>query len=454
MKEKLRLQFLGASGTVTGSRTLLEHSGKKILIDAGLYQGSSALIERNYAELSPGPASLDFIILTHCHIDHSGLLPRYVKEGFTGKIYCTPATADLLQIQLPDAAQIQEEEFAQSKKNRKSDGPLYKKEHALQTLNQLQVIQFESWVSIGGLSFLFQWAGHILGAASVRLHYGKYKFLFSGDIGQPDTILHKGRKPLATEDYIICESTYGAKNRPMQNYQEIISKHIKHIIDWNSILLIPAFAIGRTQLIIYVLYEMMKAGKIPEIPIILDSPMAVKATQVYSRYPEELTKAVQSSGYIDFLQSKNIELIQDVESSRQLQERRGPFILVSASGMCQGGRILHHLRSRLGDSRNVLLFVGYQAESSLGFQILNGNRRIKLLGENIFVQCQLDYIGSFSSHADQAGLVDFFVKAPGEMPKRVFLNHGTEESRTALAGLLEPEGYQVFLPRNEAVYYL
>jgi metallo-beta-lactamase family protein len=199
---------------------------------------------------------------------------------------------------------------------------------------------------------------------------------------------------------------------------------------------------------------MMKAGKIPEIPIILDSPMAVKATQVYSRYPEELTKAVQSSGYIDFLQSKNIELIQDVESSRQLQERRGPFILVSASGMCQGGRILHHLRSRLGDSRNVLLFVGYQAESSLGFQILNGNRRIKLLGENIFVQCQLDYIGSFSSHADQAGLVDFFVKAPGEMPKRVFLNHGTEESRTALAGLLEPEGYQVFLPRNEAVYYL
>ncbi len=453
------MQFLGATGFVTGSRTLLETENTRVYVDAGLYQGPRYIEEKNYQPLETEPATIDAVLLTHAHIDHSGLLPLLVKRGFKGQIYCTPATAELLRIMLPDAARIQEEEYKFLSKKKISeyelDGPLFTEEDALKTLEYIQVVPFKTPVKVGDFTLTYHWVGHILGAASLFLEVQNKKILFSGDIGPVESILHRNREIPPCADYVVMESTYGARKYEQENYQAKIIKAVRHVLAKKSMLIIPSFAVGRTQLLLYVFFKLIQEQRIPEIPIFIDSPMATKATYAYIHFSEELRPGILQEGYLEFLQSKKIRLIEDVSESKRLNYFNGPGILISAGGMCNGGRILHHLFNRLWDRRNMVLFVGYQSEGTIGRQIIEGVGRVKIFGREIPVRSKVETINSFSAHADKNGLLSWartFVKNP---PRALFINHGEDESRRALASALGfLKGTRIELPRYESTYYL
>ncbi|MCS6983659.1 MAG: MBL fold metallo-hydrolase [Leptospiraceae bacterium] len=459
MRNKVRLQFLGATGYVTGSRTLVETHDTRVYVDAGLYQGPRYIEEKNYEPLETDPSTMDAVFLTHAHIDHSGLLPLLVKKGFKGKIYCTPATAELLHILLPDAARIQEEEFRfLSKKKIEEydlDGPLFNEEDVHNTLKLLQVVPFGQDVRVKSMVLRYHWVGHILGAASLTIKVDDKTILFSGDIGPEESILHRGREKPPLADYVIMESTYGSRAYERENYRSKIIAAVKHIVSKKSMLIIPSFAVGRTQLILYVFFRLIEEKKIPELPIFIDSPMASRATLIYMQFPEELQPHVLKEGYLEFLQSKKIRLIEDVAESKRLNYFNGPGVIISAGGMCSGGRILHHLYNRLWDRRNYVLFVGYQSEGTIGRQIIDGSSRIKIFGREIPVRSKIETINSFSAHADINGLISWaknFEEAP---PKILFLNHGEEESRENLARHLTfLKDTRIELPRYESTYYL
>lgn len=459
MKDKVRLQFLGATGYVTGSRTLLETSQTRVYVDAGLYQGPRYIEEKNYQPLESDPKTIDAVFLTHAHIDHSGLLPLLVKKGFSGKIYCTPATAELLQVLLPDAARIQEEEFRFLSKKKIAeynlDGPLFNEKDAQDTLELVTKVPFGQDITVKDMTLTYHWVGHILGAASLRVRINGKTLLFSGDIGPEEPILHKPRQIPPLADYIIMESTYGSRAYERENYLSKIIHAVKHVIAKKSLLIIPSFAVGRTQLLLYVFFRLFEEKKIPELPIFIDSPMATKATLIYMQYPQELKNHVIEEGYLEFLQSKKIRLIEDVAESKRLNYFNGPGILISAGGMCSGGRILHHLYNRLWDRRNYVLFVGYQSEGTIGRQIIEGASRVKIFGREIPVRSKIETINSFSAHADINGLLSWARHFEKKPPKILFLNHGEDEARQNLARHLSfLKDTRIELPRYESTYYL
>ena len=440
------LQFLGAAQTVTGSRFFLQINGRRLLIDCGLFQGGRKLKERNWHPFPFPPDSLDAVILTHAHIDHSGYLPRLIKEGFGGPIYCTPATADLLSLMLPDSGHLQEEDaaFANRKKYSRHDPalPLYTEAEAREVLKYLQAVSYHRVHELSaGLSFEYLYAGHILGSAMIRLSYtrngARTVLFFTGDLGRYDQPIIKDPQTISAAHYLVMESTYGNRIHQKIDILGYLQDLINQSVESSGSLVIPAFAVGRSQRAIYLVRELEKAGRIPVLPVFLDSPMAVNAVSIYCSHLEEHDfEMEQLMSEACPLVAGSVRLVRSADQSKALNEFEDPCIIISASGNLAGGRILHHLKHRLGDHRNTVLFVGYQPEGSLGRLILEGKKEVKIHGVRVSVRARIAHLDALSAHADSKELLQW-VSHLKEPPSHIFLVHGEPAAQEALKGSLE-----------------
>ena len=436
------LQFLGAAGGVTGSKYLFSYGDDQVLIDCGLFQGLKELRQRNWASVPIDLARLRAVILTHAHIDHSGYLPRLVSKGYKGPVFATPGTCDLLGVMLPDAAHLQEEEarYARQKGYSKHSPalPLYTVEDAEQSLTLLRSLRVGQSVEvIKGVSLDFGRVGHILGAGSARLSFelnGQKKTLLdSGDLGRYDRPILKDPEPARNADWLLLESTYG--NRTHAKDAEIELRNlIKETVAQRGCLLIPAFAVGRTQDLIYTIRKMEDEGEIPAIPVHVDSPMGLEATEIYCRHPEEHDFEMQqlSSQESCPISSRHMVVHKSPEQSKSINQSKGPMVIISASGMATGGRVLHHLKQRLPNLDTTVLFAGYQAEGTRGRLLQDGAKEVKLLGEVVPVRAQIKVIDGFSAHADQGEILRWLGTFK-QAPRMTYIVHGEPPAASALA---------------------
>ncbi|MGB0991648.1 MAG: MBL fold metallo-hydrolase RNA specificity domain-containing protein [Akkermansiaceae bacterium] len=448
----MKLKFCGAAGTTTGSQHLLEVNGKKILLDCGLYQGRRKdAYKVNCCFPQFDPKEIDCVVLSHAHIDHSGNLPNLCAKGFEGNIYATFATRDLCQIMLADSARIQVSDAEWISKKRAKRGedpiePLYTERDAAKCLTQFINVGYERPMMVApGVTVRFYDAGHILGSAQVLLEIedqddGETKrLLFSGDVGRGDNDILNDPVAVENVDYLLMESTYGGREHELgtgadDRIAAILNKAIKR----GGKIIIPCFAVERTQQILYVLHELFESKQIPEIPVYVDSPLAVNATEIFRLHPECFNQEVN-----DFLYEKRnpfgfdgLTLIRSVKKSKELNDNKRQAIVISASGMCEAGRILHHLRNGVGFSNNTILFVGYCAENTLGWKIRNGDPEVPIFGKMHALRAQVEIVDSFSGHADHSELLDYF-KAMGGSKKKVWLVHGETDRSQALREALK-----------------
>lgn len=441
-REPLRLTFLGAAGTVTGSKYLVQVGEKKLLVDCGLFQGKKQLRLRNWEELPFHPRELSAVVLTHAHIDHTGYLPRLVQQGYSGPIYCTPATAELTSLLLPDSAHLQEEEalFANRHKTSKHNPakPLYTTEEAEATLRLLKSIPRDKATQvIDGVTITPSCAGHILGACALSLDAGGRRITFSGDIGRYDTPILPDPAPLAIGDLLLCESTYGDRDHTADANADALGAVVRRVVERNGPLIVPAFALGRTQTLLYFLAELERAGKIPVIPVFVDSPMATDATSIYRRYNADFdaeARAIVDEGVMPF-STKRTYFCRTVEQSKALNSMHGPRIIISASGMANGGRVLHHLKRWLPEPEATVLFVGYQAEETRGRQLLNGETAVKIFGTYVPVRAQIEEISGLSAHGDRRELARWLKSCTGT-PQAVRIIHGEPAPAAAFSALI------------------
>ncbi len=439
------LTFWGAAGTVTGSKYLVENNHKRVLIDCGLFQGPRALRERNWEDAPFPAASVDAVLLTHAHIDHTGYLPRFVKQGFHGPVYCSRGTAELLRILLPDSARLQEEEADYRNRHKVTRHnpalPLYTEADAEAALGLLQVVPNNGQPInvVKGISAQFRIAGHILGSSQVLVlvetDHGVQRILFSGDLGKYDQpIIRDPVAPPACE-YLVVESTYGDRTHDPEEPKIALERVIKNAALHDSEILIPAFAVGRAQEILYLIRELEDEKRVPILPVILDSPMASKATRVYANRREEHDEeyVTASAGNANPMQTHSMIASTTKEDSKRLNQERGARVIISASGMMTGGRVLHHALRVLPDKNATIVFVGYQAGGTLGRLVADGEKEVKVLGQWVPVRCQSVKIGGFSAHADWREVIRWLqdLSAP---PRRVFVTHGEVESAAAMAG--------------------
>ncbi|NOS94227.1 MAG: MBL fold metallo-hydrolase [Cyclobacteriaceae bacterium] len=453
----VKIKFLGAARSVTGSKYLLEIDSQKILLDCGLFQGQKELRLRNWDALPIDPATIDVVVLTHAHIDHIGYLPRLVKDGFSGKIICTPATEDLLKIMLMDAAKLQEEEamfaFKRGYSKHEKPQPLFTTDDAKLVLLLSESHPLKTKISLSqNVSVVFHNSGHILGSAFAEFHLQGTrelkKILFSGDLGRyEDPIMFAPDAP-SDPDVLIVESTYGNRLNPQVDVEEQLTKIVNEACDHNGALVIPAFALGRTQSLIYYLTKLMDAKAIPLLPIYIDSPMAINVTDLYERHAgiHKIKVIREGSQLISIFDSHQIHFCYTREGSKALNEIKKPVIIISASGMATGGRILHHLSHRLPRTTDTVLFAGYQAEGSRGRRILEGEKTIRIFGEEIPVNCHVREVHGLSAHADQTELMHWlsFIK---KAPKLTFITHGEIESATTFSQMIEEKlGWKTIIP--------
>jgi metallo-beta-lactamase family protein len=438
------LTFLGATGTVTGSRYLVEAGDTKLLIDAGLFQGAKELRLRNWEAFPLPPSELDAVILTHAHIDHTGYLPRLVRDGFAGPTYVTPPTGRLLQAVLPDAAHLQEEEARFANKVGSSKHlpalPLFSVKHAHEALATLHSVAFGQRVTLHpGIEFRYHRQSHILGAAAVDLKIkvagGRYLTLyFSGDVGRYAVPILKEPEPYPGSTYLVVESTYGDRFHDPGDPAEQLADVIREAAERKGIILVPAFAVDRTQEVLYFLRELLEDGAIAPIPIFLDSPLAREATAAYRacvlEHDAETRELVREG--IDPMAPPGLTVVGRVDESKRLNDLAGPAIIISASGMATGGRILHHLRHRLPDLSTTVVFVGYQAQGTRGRRIQDGESEIKIFGEMVPVGAQVRSISSLSAHAD-ADELTIWAGGAQRSPETVFVTHGEPSASQALA---------------------
>jgi metallo-beta-lactamase family protein len=458
----MRLTFHGAARTVTGSRHLLEAGGQRVLVDCGLFQGLKALRLLNWDDPGFEPGFLDHLVLTHAHIDHTGYTPRLLKYGFQGAIHCTPATAELLEIMLMDSAHIQEEDAAFANKKGFSKHhpaePLYTSVEAFAALKMLQPSPFGRWVTLSAdLKFRLINSGHILGAAFVEFRVrdddpdnvnpGEKTIIFGGDLGRYDVPLHSDPEPLPECDVLIVESTYGSRKHGVETVLEQIGENFTRTVHKRGVVLIPSFAVGRAQLVTLILRDLMIGGDLAEIPIHIDSPMAIDATAVYSRhlYDCNLDQEITLDGRSRLFPFK-VHLHRTVHESKQLNHLQGPRVIVASSGMMTGGRIIHHLVRRLPEHNNLVLLTGYQAVGTRGRALQDGADTLRMHGQNIPVQAQVATIQGLSSHADGDEIMRWIGTA-ARPPRRVFVVHGESESAEALAKRIRQEcGAEVTVP--------
>ncbi len=456
------VSFFGGVGTVTGSKYLVESNGKRILVDCGLFQGLRELRERNWQDLPFDPELLDAVIITHAHIDHTGFLPRIVKLGFKGKVYTSNATGDLMKILLPDSARLQEEEaFYRNRKGltrHKPALPLYNEEDAKQALSQLSTVRNDgnSIAIADGINASFRVAGHIMGASEVLVELenaredgSAIKFLFSGDLGHYDQPILKDPAPPPACDYLMVESTYGDRLHKDENSEEKLAEIINSAVESNSPVLIPAFAVGRTQEILYLIRELEEDKRIPVLPVLVDSPMARKATQVYARWENEHDAEYASilSRKKHPLRTMNMITASTRDESKELNKVKGARIIVSSSGMISGGRVLHHAKYVLPDPNATVVFVGYQAAGTRGRRIRDGAKHVTIMRDNIPIRCKKESIDGFSAHADWKAVLRWLHGLEGE-PNTVFTTHGEPESAAAMAKHIREEfGWKVEIPQ-------
>ena len=429
-----KITFLGAAGTVTGSKYLVEAEGKKLLVDCGLFEGSKELRQRNWESLSIDPAAIDWVLLTHAHIDHTGYLPRLVRNGFTGPIYANAATHELCTLLLPDSAHLQEEDAQYAVKKgysrHKPPLPLYTVPESQQTLTQFREIpRAEAFRISPQFSVKPHDAGHILGSTWLELTITENSksivVVFSGDVGRYDQPILKNPESPARADYLLCEATYGDREHPTGSVPDELAAIIQETAKRGGAVVIPAFAVGRTQTIMYYLRQLEDQKKIPELPVFLDSPMAIGVTDMYASHredhDEEFARA-EAAGE-DPLNCRGVHMTRSVEDSKKINDVVSPCIIISASGMITGGRILHHLAHRLPDSRSSVLLVGYQAEGSGGRALIDGARYLRIHGEEIPVRAKIIEIPQLSAHAGRSELVRW-LGGFQSAPRQTFLVHG------------------------------
>ncbi|WP_035601390.1 MBL fold metallo-hydrolase [Haloferula sp. BvORR071] len=451
----MKLKFCGAAGTTTGSQHLLEINGTRILLDCGLYQGHrEESYQVNCCFPHFDPKEIDVVILSHAHIDHSGNLPNLCKQGFNGNIYTTFATRDLCQIMLADSAHIQEQDTEYLNRDRAKDGlppvkPLYVREDAERCLRQFVTLNYERPMPVAdGVTVTFYDAGHILGAAQVLLEIvdkedgGKKKrFLFSGDIGRGGNEILRDPAVVRDVDFVLMESTYGGREHELPTgAADEFGEMLNAALARRGKVMIPAFAVERTQALLYIIHQLYRAGKLRPVPVYVDSPLAVNATEIFRIHPECFNETVYKFLFeeSDPFQFPDLHLIRAVDDSKKLNEVEGPCIIISASGMCEAGRIRHHLKNGLDDPRNTVLFVGYCADNTLGRAIRDGKPVVNIFGKPVKVRAHIEAIDSFSGHADHSELLDWFHKITGPK-KQVWLVHGEPERANALRAALASE---------------
>ena len=445
----MKLTFWGAARTVTGSMHLLEVNGQRLLLDCGLFQGKRELTYERNLNFPFDPASLDAVILSHAHIDHSGNLPNLVKKGFKNSIWSTPATRDLSVAMLQDSGYIQTQDAEYVNRKRIRDGlapiePLYTRRDAVEAVRQFITVGYRRpFPVVPGVTCQFLDAGHILGSAIVVLDITEgsqtRRLVFSGDIGRPGMAIINDPETVSEVDFLIMESTYGNRRHESRDEaQQMLRRVVNETYKRRGKVIIPSFAVGRTQELVYNLHILSEAQKIPAIDIFVDSPLAVDVTEIFRTHPEcydSETLALMDQRRNPF-GLRNMRYIRDVEDSKALNFLRESAVIISASGMCESGRILHHLKNNIEDSDNTILFSGFQAEHTLGRRIRDGNRRVRIFGEEYDVRAHVEAINGYSAHADSQELLNWVSPMDRERLQRVFLVHGELESATALSGQL------------------
>ncbi len=441
------LQFLGATGTVTGSKYLVRTPGSLLLVDCGLFLGFKQLRLRNWAAPPFDAVEISAVVLTHAHLDHSGYLPLLIRNGFHGPVYCTRATADLCRILLPDAGRLQEEEAEYANRHRFSKHkpalPLYTEEEARSALKLLKPRQWQRPFELGDLQIELLPAGHILGASMVRLWYADRQLLFSGDLGRPNDALMPPPASIRHADFLVLESTYGNRGHDPGDPGEKLAAIISRTAARGGVTLIPSFAVGRAQTLLYEIERMKSCGRIPAgLPVYLNSPMASDVTELYEKYAGEhrLDRARFRA------MCRAAILVGSAEESERLNQRRGPMVIIAASGMATGGRIVHHLKAFAPEARNTVLFCGYQAGGTRGASILSGAPSVKIHGDYVPVRAEVASIDNFSAHADAAEILQW-LKAFSAAPRRTFLTHGEPIAADALRlRIAEALGWRCDLP--------
>ncbi len=436
----MQLQFLGATGTVTGSKYLLTAGAQRVLVDCGLFQGYKQLRLRNRSPLPVDPKALAAVVLTHAHLDHSGYLPLLVRNGFRGPVFCTGATAELCRVLLPDAGRLQEDEAQHANQHgwskHKPAQPLYTEQDALRCLELFETRAYElDFEAAPGLTIRFLPAGHILGAAMVRASHAGVSALFTGDLGRPNDPIMRAPAPVQQADYLVVESTYGDRLHDPADPVAKLGEVIRRTSARGGVVVIPSFAVGRSQSLLYAIHVLKQRGDIPDsLPVFLNSPMALDATAIYRRYrvehrldPEQCRGMCQAA-----------RIVNTVEESIRLNERRGPMIIIAGSGMATGGRVVHHLKVFAPDARNTILFAGFQAGGTRGAAMLAGADSVKIHGEYVPVRAEIALLDNLSAHADYAEIFGWLkqFKTP---PRRTFITHGEPAAADALRLRIEEQ---------------
>jgi metallo-beta-lactamase family protein len=452
------IRFLGAAGTVTGSRYLVQHGQSRVLVDTGLFQGLKELRLRNWEPWPVPPSSIDAVVLTHAHIDHSGALPQLVRSGYGGQVHCTPATRDLCGLLLPDSGRLQEEEAGYANKRGYSKHapnarPLYTEQDAVAALTRLRALPYGERREVAkGVTVRLHRAGHILGSATVEMELlgdRPGRIFFSGDLGRYGAPILPDPEAGVPADALLVESTYGGKRHEGGDPAKALKEEVLRAVAQQGVLLIPSFAIGRTQELLFALKELENQKAIPELPVYVDSPMAVDATPIFLAHREdhddEMARRISAGE--DPLRPARLTFVRSVAQSKALNDKQGPFVLLSASGMATGGRVLHHLARRLPDPRTTVLMVGFQAAGTRGARLQEGAQVVKIHGEEVPVKARVATISGFSAHADEEEISRWLSSFPSP-PRKTFLVHGEPSALAAAKARMDRLGWAAQVPRH------
>jgi metallo-beta-lactamase family protein len=435
----MHIQFLGATETVTGSKYLVRHDDARVLVDCGLFQGYKSLRLRNWQPLPVAAAQVRSVVLTHAHIDHSGYLPLLARQGFHGSVLCTPATYDLCRILLPDCGHLLEEEAEFNNRHGTSKHhpalPLYTREDAVRSLKLFKPVKAgASFEAAPGLTGRFWPSGHMPGSSLVRLEAGGRSILFSGDLGRPNDLLLKPPSPPPEADFLVVESTYGDRAHVASDPLDKLAEVINRTSARGGVLVIPSFAVGRAQALMYCIHLLKQRGLIHHLPVYLNSPMAASATEVFHKHAGELRLSHAECQAM----TEHVQVVQSVEESRILNARKGPMVIIAASGMATGGRVLHHLKAFAPDKRNTILLAGYQAGGTRGAALAGGAKYLRIFGQEIPVRAEVTQLDHLSAHADADEILAWLRQSP-RPPRRTFITHGEPAASDALRQRIERE---------------